>query len=519
MNDAGNKKLGQMPTVSGVTPDRGKPLSLPPPRIRGYEIVGDLGEAGQGRVWRALQLSTHREVALKVPRVDLLRSRKALARFQREIELAARLNHPNIARIYDSGTHRGLYYYAMELIEGMPLDEYVRQRKLSTRQTMTLMQVVCEAVQHAHQNGVIHRDLKPSNILVSEDGRPHVVDFGLAITLSRDNAFRTVSADGEVTGTPAYMSPEQAAGQHEQLDTRTDVYSLGVVLYELLTGGFPYDVDTSMVETLRHIGETDPIRPSKTVRSLDRDIDTMVLKALAKDPDRRYQSVTELRHDIEAWLAGLPIVARSDSSMYLLRKVIASHRYTSTVVGLLALIVVAFGYVSFDLLLSAQRTRRELEIVAQQSAREAAANLAFARQTTLTFFLQAWQDGKVERAQAVAAFFRGETGSREEKAIRFLLDDRPLEQKDDELRQRLGAANPGFADFIIGEHHLHQGNRRAALEACQRSWNALQKSSENQSSRADRWLATHVKARLAELKSSAEPMEQVSPDEEGGGSR
>ena len=315
MNDEGDKKLGRMPTVSGVAPDRGKPPSLPPPRIRGYEIRGDLGEAGQGRVWRAMQLSTHREVALKVPRVDLLRSRKALARFEREIELAARLNHPNIARIYDSGTHQGLYYYAMELIDGTLLDQYVRQHQLSAKETMALMRTVCEAMQHAHQNGVIHRDLKPSNILVTEDGQPHVVDFGLAIPWGEENTFRTVSTDGEITGTPAYMSPEQAAGQHEQMDTRTDVYSLGVVLYELLTGGFPYDVDTSMAETLQNIQETDPIRPSKLVRPLDRDIDTMVLKALAKEPDRRYQSVTELRHDIEAWLAGQPILARSDSSL------------------------------------------------------------------------------------------------------------------------------------------------------------------------------------------------------------
>ena len=516
MNDEGDKKLGRMPTVSGVAPDRGKPPSLPPPRIRGYEIRGDLGEAGQGRVWRAMQPSTHREVALKVPRVDLLRSRKALARFEREIELAARLNHPNIARIYDSGTHQGLYYYAMELIDGTLLDQYVRQHQLSAKETMALMRTVCEAMQHAHQNGVIHRDLKPSNILVTEDGQPHVVDFGLAIPWGEENTFRTVSTDGEITGTPAYMSPEQAAGQHEQMDTRTDVYSLGVVLYELLTGGFPYDVDTSMAETLQNIQETDPIRPSKLVRPLDRDIDTMVLKALAKEPDRRYQSVTELRHDIEAWLAGQPILARSDSSLYLLRKVIARHRYTSAVVGLLVLIVIAFGYVSFDLLLAAQRARRELEIVAQQSAQEAAANLAFARQTTLTFFLQAWHDRRIERAQAVAAFFSGEAGSRQERAIRFLLDERPLEQKEAEFRQGPNVEVPGFTDFIIGEHHLHDGNHQAAFEAYQRSWSTIQESAEDQSSRADRWLATHVRARLAELRSPEEPTEQVSSDDDGG---
>ena len=294
-----NEEFGKMPTLSRPSASQGQDISVAPPKIKGYEITGELGAAGQGRVWRAVQLSTHREVALKLPRANLLGSRKALVRFEREVELAARLSHPNIARIYDSGLCEGLYYYAMELIEGVPLTQYTKQHKLSIRQILELMRSVCAAVQHAHQKGVIHRDLKPSNILVTEDGRPHVVDFGLAITTDGDSTVRMLSTDGELTGTPAYMSPEQAAGRHEQLDTRTDVYALGVVLYELLTGAFPYDVETSMAETLRSIQERDPLRPSRMARSLDRDIDTMVLKALAKEPDRRYQSVAELRHDID----------------------------------------------------------------------------------------------------------------------------------------------------------------------------------------------------------------------------
>jgi serine/threonine protein kinase len=186
------------------------------PQIEGYEILSKLGEAGQGQIWRALQVSTSREVALKVPRAGLISSEKALARFEREVELAAGLKHPNIAQIHDSGIHQGIYYYAMDLVEGTDLDEYVKQHNLTIRQILELMRTICQAVQHAHQNGVIHRDLKPSNIIVTEDGQPYIVDFGLAKNLLEEDAAVTVSLDGEAAGTPAYMSPEQAAGHMDK---------------------------------------------------------------------------------------------------------------------------------------------------------------------------------------------------------------------------------------------------------------------------------------------------------------
>jgi serine/threonine protein kinase len=194
-----------------------------------------------GTVWRAEQLSTRREVALKLMAAVRFDSAKAQVRFEREVELTARLDHPNIARVYDSGLHHGMYYYAMELVDGTPLDRYVKSNNLSKNQILVLMQKVCQAVLYAHLRAVIHRDLKPSNILVDPGGQPHVLDFGLAKALLEDDEALTISVEGQVAGTPAYMSPEQAAGRHDETDTRTDVFSLGVILYELLTGQSPHD--------------------------------------------------------------------------------------------------------------------------------------------------------------------------------------------------------------------------------------------------------------------------------------
>jgi serine/threonine protein kinase len=457
-----------LPTASGLTPEPAGGQPVPPPQIEGYEVLGELAAAGQGRVWRARQLSTRREVALKVPRVDLLRSRVSLARFEREVELAARLNHPNIARIYDSGIHQGLYYYAMELIDGVWLDTYVREHNLSLPQILRLMAVVCDAVQHAHQNGVIHRDLKPSNILVTRDGQPHIVDFGLAAAVPREDPAGTVSLEGEVTGTPAYMSPEQAAGRRERVDTRTDVYSLGIVFYKLVTGSFPYDVNSSMLQTLQNIRERDPVRPSRLVHHLDRDAEAIILKALEKEPARRYQSVAELKADIDRRREGMPVCARSASSLYLLRKIIARHRYTSTVAGLLGVIVLGFLGFSVQLSIGLQQKNRELRRQREWSVDQEVWFTRYAQTGFLTRFLEAWQRGERQSLDYRGkALFR--TGTREALAVRFLEDDRRLDDKISEFRQQLQANEPGFAEFIIAEHYLHDGQpdrAEAAYRAC-----------------------------------------------------
>lgn len=296
------------------------------PESRGYRIIEPLGEGGMGTVWRAEQLGTHRQVALKVLGSHRFGSEKARIRFEREVELAARLDHPNIARIYDSDIHMGMYYYVMELVEGLPLDRYVESHSPSLPSLLALMEKVCDAIQHAHLKGVIHRDLKPSNIMVSSDGQPHVVDFGLARTFWENKESITISVEGEIAGTPAYMSPEQAAGHHDRIDTRTDVYSLGVILYRLVTSKAPYEICESMFDTLQQIVDGKIIRPREASKSVDLELEALLLRALAWDPEDRYPSAGALAEDIHNYLNGEPLKAQIPTTLYFVRKKAKKYR-------------------------------------------------------------------------------------------------------------------------------------------------------------------------------------------------
>ena len=339
--------------VTVSTPHRPRPSrpgSAPPltaelphlmPQLPDYEVTARLGEGGMGVVWRATQLSTRRTVALKLLAPSAFGSRRARSRFEREVELAARLEHPNIARVYDSGIHRGIHYYAMELVEGVHLDAYVASRGLDQRAILALMRIVCLAVQHAHQRGVIHRDLKPSNILVSNDGQPYVVDFGLAKLAIPDEDRHQLSFDGQVAGTPAYMSPEQAAGDNDLVDTRSDVYTLGVILFRLLTGQSPHDLSGSSFTILKRIAEGEVRRPreasSTNSQPVSRELESLVLKAMATDPDDRYPSAAALAEDIANYLDGEPLTARGATTFYFLRKRVWKHRNAASVAAGIAL--------------------------------------------------------------------------------------------------------------------------------------------------------------------------------------
>mgnify|MGYP001409848262 CR=1 FL=1 len=331
-----------------------EPLLPSDKKIGNFHILGVLGSGGMGVVYVAQQERPKRTVALKVMRRVLgdpnsASAQRILRRFEHEAELLGRLHHPGIAQIYEAGTYTadGLThpYIAMELVKGEPLLAYAAKHNLGNREKLVLVERICEAVQHAHRNGVIHRDLKPANILVDESGRPKVLDFGVARTTNTDLQLTSEhTAVGALIGTLPYMSPEQVSGDPSAVDTRSDVYAVGVIIYELLANKLPYDLASrSLPEAARIIRDEEPTRLSAIDRYFRGDVEMIVSKSLAKDRTRRYQSASDLGEDIARYLAGQAISARRDSAMYVLRKQLRRYRGIVSTVAFFMLIVICLG--------------------------------------------------------------------------------------------------------------------------------------------------------------------------------
>ena len=341
-------------------------ISLP-----GYELLRTIHEGGQGILYEARQLSTNRTVAVKLLLHGRYATKKQRRRFEREIDLAAHLDHPNIVTVFDSGvTEDQRMFLVMRYVNGVPLDRFAIECGLSIPETLALFEKICHAVNDAHQHGVIHRDLKPNNILIDSSGEPHLLDFGLArLSETPTDAERSMQTQpGEFVGTLAYAAPEQVSGETQSIDVRSDVYAIGVMLFETLTGRHPYPIDGRLAEIIQSIAEHEPSRPSSIRSEVDDELDTIVLKLLSKEKDRRYQSVAGLLRDLENYRTGSPIEAKGDSTLYLLRKSLRRHRVPVAAATVVFLVLITAAIVSFGFWQHTQAALDQSEIEASKAS-------------------------------------------------------------------------------------------------------------------------------------------------------
>jgi TolB-like protein/Tfp pilus assembly protein PilF len=321
---------------SAKTDDPGRPMLMD---FGDYELLEQIGRGGQGVVFRARQKSLNRVVALKVINLGHWASKAHLKRFRREAEAAARLEHPCIVPIYEVGERDGSCYFSMKFVEGGQLDEVAKREPMPIRRAVELMAKVARTVHYAHQHSILHRDIKPGNILLDAKGEPHLTDFGLARLVESESS---VTQTLDVLGTPSYMAPEQAVGNNAAVSSATDVYGLGAALYQLLTGQPPFAGGTTY-ETIKLLEETEPRPPRLLNPRVDRDLSTICLRCLEKDPKRRYSSALALAEDLERWLKHEPIAARRVGPLVRGRKWVRRNPSIAVMVAMLLALAVPLG--------------------------------------------------------------------------------------------------------------------------------------------------------------------------------
>ncbi len=371
------------------------------PELPGYRLLAEIHRGGQGVVYHALQATTGQEVAIKFLR-DAELSASARARFEREVAVLARLKHRNLVAIHDCGVHDGRFFCVMDFVPGRDLSDELAAGGRSLRETVELFARIAEAVGAAHLRGVLHRDLKPSNIRVDPEGEPRLLDFGLAKWMHEEEGGGATTSGGFVGSAP-WASPEQVAGK--PLDVRSDVYSLGVVFHQGLTGAFPYDVSGPLARVFDSILTSAPLRASRARPEIDADLDTILLKALSKEPERRYQSALELARDLRHWLSGEPLDARRESALYVLRKTLRRH-WAATATAAAVFLLVLFAAVAIGISRARWRStagRLEALLHAQEMRR-----IAEAFQTgDETLIRQSLEGVPAERRDWLHAHFRG----------------------------------------------------------------------------------------------------------------
>jgi len=418
-----------------------------PRQVGQYHLKRVIGAGGMGTVYEAVQEHPRRTVAVKVMKRGIA-SASALRRFEYESQVLARLHHPGIAQIHEAGVHDdgtgGVPYFAMEYIpSAQSLTDYADDRDLDTRQKLELFKDVCSAVHHGHQKGIIHRDLKPENILVDADGQVKVIDFGVARATDSDLAVTTQQTEiGQLIGSVQYMSPEQVEADPHDLDIRSDVYTLGVVLYELLAGRTPYDAThVSLLEATRVIREAQPKRMSAFNHALRGDLETIVAHAMEKDRNRRYESANELRSDLDRYLKNEPIIARPPSLTYQLRVFARRNRVIVGAAAAFFLVLTAATIISTGFAVSATRAARAEAEAAQRSE-----NVAEFLQTILTSAAPEYARGREVTVRQVL----------DEAALRVAtdLDDEPFTEA--VARRAIGRSYQSLGAYDEAERHLRQ---------------------------------------------------------------